>query len=137
MRYFNEQKLKEREEDRRLERQVDSFKKAAALASANHKSEPTLLSVIKPRSDTTSITKKISPIAKISAVKPVPSSTASTAPKAEDSKKRLNADLEKNAPATKKPTLEDTSAIPASATAPKPATPKIGLVKYNRNDDDE
>lgn len=134
-RFFNDQKRKERDEDRRLEREVSSFKKAAAMASASHKTEPALLSMIKPRAESTPISKKISPLAKISAVKPITSSKASVSSStintevsssSYESKKRPAEDIEKDAPATKK-----------NVTAPTPAQPKIPLVKYNRNDDDE
>lgn len=109
------------------------------MASASHKSEPALLSMIKPRAESSPIAKKISPLAKISAVKPITTSTSTTSSSttiitaeasttSSESKKRSAEDIEKDAPATKK-NLTVAAAAPAQA--------KIPLVKYNRNDDDE
>lgn len=136
-RFFDEQKMREREEERRMERQVDNFKKAAALASATHKSEPAILSLIKPKSDAPTITKKIAPIAKIVAVKPVSSSSSTSASEktltVSDVKKRTSEIIEEEAPQAKRAKLDQEKVDNAQQTTV--STPKIPLVRYRRDDD--
>lgn len=134
IRFFDEQKRRDRDDARRMEREVDSFKKAAARATAAQRTELALLTQVKAKSDTPPAPKKMSLMASLTAQKPPSSPLQLLAPSSTESKKRPNADVTSGAPATKKPSTELTN---ASAAPTEATNTKIPLVKYNRNDDDE
>jgi len=128
-RFFDEQKIREREEGRRLEMQLDQFKRASALASVTTQPDlPTLPLMIK-KSPPSTMAKKFSPLALLANAKKSPQTPSDSA-----SKKRSAEDVQDGSPNTKKPKLEEkegqTKAENGSLAKPR------GLVKYNRIDDE-